>query len=183
MVNSALPNNLVELGLIQDAQGLRGQVKVRPYSSDPVALLSSKTIWLTSYGPRPTISSAPISEPRLYAISGAKLHSGFVVMALEGVSDRDQALALKGARLSLNRDAFPKTDGESYYWVDLMGCAVLNQEGTRLGDVSEMTENGAHAIMSVTDGEHVRLIPFVPEIVKTVDLAEKRIAVDWQSDW
>ncbi|MDZ4055533.1 MAG: ribosome maturation factor RimM, partial [Polynucleobacter sp.] len=43
MINSALPNHLVELGFIQDAQGLRGQIKVRPFSSDPIALLSSKS--------------------------------------------------------------------------------------------------------------------------------------------
>lgn len=183
MINSALPNHLVELGFIQDAQGLRGQIKVRPFSSDPIALLSSKSIWLTLYSPQQNIPSQPIAEPRLYAVSSAKMHSGLVVMTLEGVSDRDQALALKGARLSLGRDAFPKTDSDSYYWVDLMGCQVLGLENTLLGEVSEMTENGAHAIMTVSGDGHVHLIPFVPEIVKAVDLAQKRITVDWQSDW
>lgn len=183
MVNSALPKDLIELGHIQDAQGLRGQIKVRPFSSDPVALLSAKSIWLTLIGSQEFTSSQMASESRQYVIENAKMHSGFVVMSLEGVSDRDQALALKGARLSLSRDAFPKTDRDSYYWIDLIGCQVLNLENAGLGLVSEMTENGAHAIMSVLDGEQVRLIPFVPEIVKAVDLSKKCIMVDWQPDW
>jgi 16S rRNA processing protein RimM len=116
-------------------------------------------------------------------VNSAKLHSGFVVMGLEGIVDRDQALAIKGARLLLSRAAFPQAESSSYYWVDLLGCQVIGNEQAPLGLVSEMTENGAHAIMTVQGGDRIHLIPFVPEIIQDVDLTKKQISVQWGADW
>jgi 16S rRNA processing protein RimM len=104
-------------------------------------------------------------------------------MALEGIADRDQALAVKGARLLLSRAAFPPADQHSYYWVDLVGCEAIDEDGDSLGLVTEMTENGAHAIMTVQGSDRIHLIPFVPEIIQSVHLADKRITVRWQADW
>ena len=182
-MSSALPEDLVELGLIQDAQGLRGQIKVRPFSSDPVALLSTKSIWLSLLSPQLSHGARTPEAPRLYAVNGAKLHSGFVVMGLEGIVDRDQALAVKGARLLLSRALFPQAESSSYYWVDLVGCQVIGNEQASLGFVSEMTENGAHAIMTIQGADRIYLIPFVPEIIQDVDLTKKQITVQWSADW
>ena len=185
-------NDLIELGAISEAQGLRGQVKVRPHSSDPVALLSSKTVWLSliprrdlnaAGSPSPEGSKASLTE---YKVKGAKIHSGNVVMTLDGVSDRDQALALKGARILVSRDAFPKADKDDYYWVDLIGCHAINLQNESLGEVIDVTENGAHGVIAVGDlaKKEVRLlVPFVKEVVQNVDLPNKVITLDWQLDW
>ena len=114
------------------------------------------------------------------------MHSGNVVMALDGVSDRDQALALKGARVLVARDAFPKTDADSYYWVDLIGCKAVNLQDEILGDVIDVTENGAHGVIAIGNLESktiLYLVPFVKEVVQNVDLPNKTITLDWQSDW
>jgi 16S rRNA processing protein RimM len=185
-------NDLIELGAISEAQGLRGQVKVRPHSSDPVALLSSKTVWLSliprrdlhaTSTPALEVSKATLTE---YKVKGAKMHSGNVVMTLDGVGDRDQALALKGARILVARDAFPKADKDDYYWVDLIGCHAINLQKESLGEVIDVTENGAHGVIAVGDLEkkEVRyLLPFVKEVVQSVDLPNKVITLDWQLDW
>ena len=181
-------NDLIELGAIAEAQGLQGQVKVRPHSSDPVALLSSKEIWL-SLIPRKEAGVAAAIEAaslRPYRVKQAKMHSGTVVLALEGVTDRDQALALKGARILVGRDAFPKAEKDSYYWVDLIGCYAKNLQGEDLGQVLDVTENGAHGVIALGDhmGGTVRqLVPFVKEVVQAVDLPSKAITLDWQLDW
>ena len=69
-------NDLIELGAISEAQGLRGQVKVRPHSSDPVALLSSKSIWLSLIPRRDQHASTSSAPPSLteYKVKGAKMH-------------------------------------------------------------------------------------------------------------
>ena len=185
-------NDLIELGAISEAQGLRGQVKVRPHSTDPVALLSSKTVWL-SLIPRRDLNAAGSSSPEgskafltEYKVNGAKMHSGNVVMTLDGVVDRDQALALKGARILVARDAFPKTDKDDYYWVDLIGCQAINLQTELLGEVIDVTENGAHGVIAIGDlvKKEVRyLVPFVKEVVQSVDLSKKVITLDWQLDW
>jgi 16S rRNA processing protein RimM len=181
-------NDLIELGAISEAQGLQGQVKVRPHSSDPVALLSSKQVWLSLIPRRDSGVSASVEQASLmqYKVKSVKMHSGNVVMALEGVADRDQALALKGARILVARDAFPKVEGDSYYWVDLIGCQAVNLQNESLGEVLDVTENGAHGVIAIGDiatKEMKYLVPFVKEVVQNVDLPNKSITLDWQLDW
>ena len=181
-------NDLIELGAISEAQGLRGQVKVRPHSIDPVALLSSKAVWLSliprrEAGLLPRIEQATLTQ---YKVLSAKMHSGNVVIALEGVTDRDQALALKGARILVARDAFPKTESDTYYWVDLIGCQAINLQNQTLGQVLDVTENGAHGVIAIGDlaTKNIQyLVPFVKEVVQSVDLLNKTITLDWHLDW
>lgn len=181
-------DDLIELGAISEAQGLQGQVKVRPHSSEPVALLSSKAVWLSLIPRREAGVAASVEQASLtqYKVKSAKMHSGNVVMALEGITDRDQALALKGARILVARDAFPKADGDSYYWVDLIGCQAINLQNEALGEVIDITENAAHGVIAIGDAQTKtikQLVPFVKEVVQNVDLASKTITLDWQSDW
>ena len=181
-------DDLIELGAIQDAQGLQGQLKVRTHSSDPVTLLSSKEIWLSLIPRRSAGVAASIEQAslQLYKVKQAKMHSGTVVMALDGITDRDQAEALKGARILVGRDAFPKAESDSYYWVDLIGCKVINLQGESLGEIIEISDNGAHGVIALGDhmGGTVRqLVPFVKEVVQAVDLPSKAITLDWQLDW
>jgi 16S rRNA processing protein RimM len=65
--------------------------------------------------------------------------------------------------------------------VDLIACKVINLQGEELGEVMEVTDNAAHPILSV--GPKAILIPFVPEIIKKVDLSSRTIELDWQADW
>ena len=181
-------NDLIELGAVSEAQGLQGQVKVRPHSTEPVALLSSKAVWLSLIPRRDAGVSESVEQACLtqYKVKSAKMHSGNVVMALVGISDRDQALALKGARILLARDAFPKADPDSYYWVDLIGCSAVNLQNEELGEVIDVTENGAHGVIVIGDVSSKaikQLVPFVKEVVQNVDLANKKMTLDWQSDW
>ena len=173
------PSDLVELGQVFDAQGLKGHIKVRPYSQDPIALLHCKQIYVQRDGTR----GAPIDAT--YTVSQAKLHSGYVIMVLDGITDRDAALLLKGSSLKLPRASFPMAEVDSYYWIDLIGCRVLNEEGTQLGYLDEISEFGAHPVMTVGK----ELIPFVPALVRSVDLQASdpggigTIVVAWQPNW
>ena len=181
-------NDLIELGAISEAQGLQGQVKVRPHSADPVALLSSKAVWLSLIPRKDAGVAASVEQASLtqYKVKSAKMHSGNVVMTLEGVADRNQALALKGARILVARDAFPKAESDSYYWVDLIGCHAVNLQGETLGEIIDVTENGAHGVIAIgnaTTKEIKYLIPFVKAVVQSVDLPNKAITLDWQLDW
>ena len=187
-MNTPSLDDLVELGAVQDAQGLQGQIKIRPHSSDPVALLSSKAIWLSLIPRRNAGIDVSLAQASLtlYKVKQAKMHSGTVVMALEGVTDRDQAEALKGARILVARDVFPKAESDSYYWIDLIGCKVINLQSEDLGEVIDINDNGAHGIMAIGNLETKavkQLVPFVKEVVQNVDLVNKRITLDWQADW
>ena len=111
-----------------------------------------------------------------------KLHGATVVAKLGGIESREQALNLKGARVSIERAALPQAGEGHYYLADLVGLDVVNEQGERLGTVKQWITNGAQDVMEV-QGERARLIPWVAAIVKQVDLDRREIVVEWSADW
>ncbi len=105
--------------------------------------------------------------------------SGFIAR-FAGVADRDQAQALAGRLLAVPRDALPPLEvGREYYWRDLIGVEVVDTGGRSLGHVDHLLETGANDVLVVTGGEREVLVPFVEQVVLEVDLAARRIRVDW----
>ena len=109
-------------------------------------------------------------------------HGKSVILRLEGVDDRDQAAALIGTEIGVDRGGLPNPEDGHYYWSDLLGLTVVHRDGTELGTINEMLETGTHDVM-VVKGDTERLIPFVMnEIVIGVDLSNKQVNVDWEWD-
>lgn len=183
LVAAELPADAIEVGRIQDAWGIKGWFKVLPHSADPAALFSAKCWFLlpTERGPKTFTDVASLT------VRESKLHSGTVVASALGIDDRSAADALRGARIFLPKSNFPATQKDEYYWVDLIGLDVVNREGENLGQVSELLSTGAQTVLvidQVQGAESVqRMIPFVAVYVDDVDLKQRRILVDWHSDY
>ena len=178
-----LPEDAIEVARIADAWGVKGWFKVVPHSADPEALFSAKRWFL-----QPSARGAKaFTGTVLLNIRQAKDHSDTVVAWAEGVDDRDAAEALRGARVFVPRSSFPSTGTDEYYWVDLIGLQVVNREGVALGKVRELMSTGPQTVLVLAyeqDGKaQERMIPFVSAFVDKVELAEKRITVDWQPDY
>jgi 16S rRNA processing protein RimM len=178
-----LPADAVEVGRIADAWGIKGWFKVLPHSASPEALFSSKRWYLL-----PSEKGAKtFSGSMLLRVREAKEHSDSVVASAQEIDDRTAAEALKGARVFVARSSFPTPAPDEYYWVDLLGLQVLNREGLALGEVQELLSTGPQTVLVIgyeQDGKPAeRMIPFVSAYVDTVDIAGKRIIVDWQPDY
>ena len=178
-----LPADAIEVGRILDAWGIKGWFKVLSHSAAPEALFSSKRWYLQPAEKGPKTFSGTL---RL-AIVEAKDHSGTVVACARDVADRSGAEALRGARIFVARSSFPSTAIDEFYWVDLIGLDVVNREGVLLGQVRELLSTGPQTVLVIPgeqDGKpHERMIPFVAAFVDDVDLAARRIRVDWQPDY
>ena len=178
-----LPADAIEVGRIADAWGIKGWFKVLSHSADPQALFSSKRWFIL-----PSEKGAKTFSGVLkLSIREAKTHSDTVVATAQDVDDRTAAEALKGARIFVARASFPTAEKDEYYWVDLIGLAVVNREGVALGDVRELLSTGAQTVLVMDflqDGKpQERLIPFVAAYVDDVDLVKRVITVDWQADY
>lgn len=163
--SAVAPADLVELGRIAAAYGVKGWVKIQPHSADADVLLAvasgssatsspAPTWWLFRPAPPGNAGAAfgKSSSAHPYAIKAARPHGSHIVAQLDGIDDRDQAEALKGMAVCAPRSAFPAPDEDEYYWVDLIGCAVYgddNGASALLGIVDEVVDNGAHAILKV----------------------------------
>lgn len=189
---SSLPADAIEVGRILDAWGVKGWVKILPHSTDPEALFSAKSWFLQApeakFRPGFSLFSGTVSV----SVEEAKNHSGSVVAKFRGLDDRNAAEALRGARIFLPRSSFPAASQDEYYWVDLIGLDVVNREGVALGCVRDLMATGPHSVLCVEytslqdDGSSTtaeRMIPFVSAYVDAVDIAGKRITVDWQPDY
>ena len=178
-----LPADAIEVGRIADAWGLKGWFKVLSHSTDPEALFSSRR-WYLQPAER---GAKTFSGTLLLRIREAKDHSGVVVATAQEVDDRSAAEALRGARVFVPRSSFPTAGADEYYWVDLIGLAVVNREGVELGIVRELLSTGPQTVLVLeyqAEGKtQERMIPFVAAYVDTVDVAGKSITVDWQADY
>ena len=189
--SAPLPADAIEVGRILDAWGIKGWFKVLPHSASPEALFSSKRWFLQP----PDKAKAPGGGPRDFPFTGtvllkvqeAKEHSDSVVARAQEVEDRSAAESLKGARIFVPRSSFPTPQEGEYYWVDLIGLQVLNREGVVLGTVRDLMATGPQTVLVLQaeeNGQAVeRMIPFVSAFVDQVDMAARRITVDWQPDY
>lgn len=152
------PNDLVELGWIVSAYGIRGWVKAQPHSAQSTVLRAAPVWWLCPpVSPlRDASNSSASTEPSKLLLSRCTPHAvkqcrpqGLTVVAeLEGVLDRDAAESKRGYTVYVSREYFPQAKSDEYYWVDLIGCQVFS-EGKKMGIVQEVLDNGAHAILRV----------------------------------
>ncbi|WP_374400534.1 ribosome maturation factor RimM [Niveibacterium sp.] len=168
---------MIVLGRIADPFSIQGWVKVHAFGDDPVSWRTMPQWWLCAD------PDAPESAWQPYRLRGCKAHGRGIVAAFVGVADRTAAEKLVGLYIAAPREALPATGLDEYYWADLVGLAVQNTAGVALGSVSGLLSTGAHDVLQVQDGDTERLIPFVGAYVLDVNLAEKRIRVDWEADW
>lgn len=203
---SLVPTDLIELGRILGAYGVKGWVKVQPHSAQAEVLRSVKQWWLVCPLPqRQGGGQTATQQPIAYPVVQARPQGATIVAQLQGIADRDQAEAARGCVIMASRSAFPAPDEGEYYWVDLIGCAFYTTatdepEAQLLGQVIEVLDNGAHAILRVqrqqagaggepqpmldAKGRPLELlVPFVSAHIQAVDLAARRIDSSWPADY
>ena len=178
-----LPADAIEVGRIADAWGVKGWFKVLSHNAAPEALFAAKRWYV-----QPSEKGArTFSGTALLEIRQVRPHSDTIVAWAQGIDDRNAAEALRGARIFVPRSSFPSTTEDEYYWVDLIGLAVVNREGVALGQVRELMATGPQTVLVLAyeqDGKaQERMIPFVSAFVDKVDLPGKQITVDWQPDY
>jgi 16S rRNA processing protein RimM len=224
-VDQSVPSDLIELGRIADPYGIKGWLNILPHSADSSALKSAK-VWFIQlpvpggYAAAARAASAasakgekpaPPTDLKPVRIAQSKMHSGRLVVEIQGLADRNLAEALKGGSIWVSRAQFPPLKKGEYYWIDLVGLSVVNRENVCLGSVEEVMDHGAHPILVVQPPEALPtdvpghsaapspdladskakapvqaeeiLIPFVPVYIDAVSLADKKITVDWQADY
>jgi 16S rRNA processing protein RimM len=154
----------VALAKIGRPYGLTGAMRVFPYSNDATTLRKAKRIFIGN---------------KEHAIESMRVHNDALVMTIDGVNTPELAQTFTNAEVSVTREAFaPLPEGE-YYWVDLIGLDCMNGQ-RHFGKIAEIFESGAHPILRVeADGKADELIPFVDAIIRSVNLAERRVDVDW----
>lgn len=156
------------VGAIAGAFGVRGEARVKPFTTDPGAI--------AEYGPLETEDGV-----RSFKLRVTRAVKGGLAVRLSGVDTREQAEALRGCRLFAARAALPATlEEDEYYHADLLGLRVTDLSGRDLGEVKAVQNFGAGDMLEIVSPalKHAALLPFTREAAPHVDLARGEVVVD-----
>ena len=157
-----MPRDRVLLGVVAAPHGVRGLVRIKSFTEDPMAV--------AAYGPLSDESGK--KEYRVEALSAAR---GAVLARIEGVADRTAAEALRGLRLFVERQRLPHTGEREWYEADLIGLEAVGTDGRDWGKVIAFHDFGAGSVMEVSGGA---MLPFTDEAVPEIDVAGGKVLID-----
>jgi 16S rRNA processing protein RimM len=170
------PDDLIELGAVRGAYGIRGWARFVPHSADGGVLEAVRDWWIVRDSGRQRVT-----------VEACRRHGEAILATWPGCDSKEAADALKGAAVAVARAAFPPLPEGEHYLSDLLGSRVVNRSGETLGAVSGLRANDAAGVLrkwlEVADGSETRLIPLVEQYVDEVDAAGRTVRVDWQRDW
>ena len=158
----------LEIGQIVNTSGLKGIVKVNPFTDDITRFEKLKTILVDKNG--------ILVE---YEIEQVRYHKNMVMLKLKGIDNIDQAEKLRNFYIKINRKDAVKLPKDSYFIVDLLGLEVYTSENELLGKVDDIFPTGSNDVYVVKNelGKQI-LIPALKTVIKNIDLENKKITVD-----
>ncbi len=163
----------VLLGHVSGLFGVKGWVKVFSYTRPRSQIVTYKRWYLGD------------SKDYLLILEEGRSHKEGVIAKLEGINDRDSAISLIDSKIWISEAELEPLENNEFYWYQLIGLEVYDSHQTHLGTVTNLMETGANDVLIVRskdDAEH--LIPYIKErVVKTIDLTNKRMIVDWDTEY
>ncbi|SDP20114.1 16S rRNA processing protein RimM [Pseudomonas jinjuensis] len=168
---------MIVLGKIVSVHGIRGEVKVYSFT-DPLDNLLDYRRWTLRRG----------TEVRQAELVQGRVQGNVLVAKLKGLDDREVARTYADFEILVPRSELPELDDGEYYWSQLEGLKVIDQNGQLLGMIDHMLETGANDVMVVKPcagslDERERLLPYTEQCVQAVDLAAGEMRVDWDADF
>ncbi len=165
--------DLVIMGRVVAPYGVFGWLKIVPDTEEFDGLLDYKKWWI-----------GKDNDWRELAVKEAKTHNDVLVVKLQGIDDRDAAVACKGKQIAVPRALLPKLKNEEYYWSDLIGLTVKNQQNVDFGNITDVFATGANdVIVAKSDSGQERLIPYIAQVILAVNLEANTMLVDWDAEF
>ncbi len=162
------PGELVRLGVIAGAHGLRGGLKFKPDNPASPSLSSLRRVVIDRGG--------QLESYRLVVAAEVSRHH--MRLMLEEIVTAEQAEALRGATLYALIADLPATAPGEFYYFEALGCEVVTTAGRRLGKIEEVFSNGASDIWVVRDGAAEYLIPVIADVVRATDFGARRVTIE-----
>ena len=167
------------MGKFGAVYAIRGWLKVYSYTGDPESLFTYT----------PWFCRAPGSDWREISIAEYKRHGDGFIAKIAGIDVREEAQLYTGMEIGIRGSSLPDLPEGEYRWRDLIGLRVVNLQGYSMGKVKSLMETGANDVLVVKadiDDQYEireRLLPYIDNVIREVNLAEKVIRVDWEPDF
>jgi 16S rRNA processing protein RimM len=172
VVGTTSPERLVPLGEIVGTHGVGGLLRFHPYSDHAAALDPPCLVYLQ---PRPV---SPSDAARPWRLASAHPHGRLVLLRFENIATIESATPLVGTVLSIPEQQLPAVAPGEFYAYQLEGLEVVTSGGDRLGTVDHLIPTGSNEVLVVRDGAREILIPVIADVVRRVDLADRKIVIE-----
>ena len=157
-----MQNNLLTVATVLKPQGIRGEIKVKALTDAAEDLKALKKALIDGVE---------------YSVLSARVQGEFAFFGLKGVADRNAAETLRGKDVEADRSDIPALPEGRYYIVDLIGCEVVTERGTYLGEVIEVTPAKTDIYTLSKDGKEITFAA-ADGVIEEVDIAAKKITVN-----
>ncbi|MFG0805963.1 ribosome maturation factor RimM [Pseudomonas fluvialis] len=169
--------DLVVLGKIVSVHGIRGEIKVYSFT-DPLDNLLDYRRWILQRD----------GERKEVELVSGRLQGKVLVAKLRGLDDREVARTYAGFEICVPRALLPSLDDGEYYWYQLQGLRVINQDGQLFGRVDHLLETGANDVLVVKPcpgslDDRERLLPYTEQCVQRIDLGGGEMQVIWDAEF
>ncbi len=156
-----------EIGQISNTHGLKGEMKVRPFTEKNEDYAKLENILVDFNG--------TLKE---YTVESVRYQKDVVLMKLKGVDDIEEAEKLKGHYIKIPRDSAKKINEDEYFIADLLGCEVYQDE-TLLGVLDDVfTAGGSDVYVVKRKGKQDLLLPAISSVIKKVDVVNQKVFVE-----
>ena len=156
-----------EIGQIVNTSGLKGVIKVKPFTDDIEKFKNFKTIYISIK-----------NELKEFKIEQVRFNKNMVFLKLEGIDTIEKAKEYRNLYLKVKRDKEEILEKGTYYIVDIIGCEVYTDENKHLGKIDDVFSTGSNDVYVVKDenGRQI-LLPAIKDVIKNVDIDNKTITV------
>lgn len=160
-------DNLLEIGQIVNSYGIKGFLKVVPFTDNVHRYDDLKTIYIEK---NKKITQMEIEE--------VKYHKNLVLLKLKGIDDINDTLEYKNCYIKIDRKDAVELPEDTYFIVDLIGLEVITEEGKTLGNLVDVFPTGSNDVYVVKDelGKQT-LLPAIGEVIKNVNIKNKKMIV------
>lgn len=181
-----MPENAdkILIGKIVGFFGVKGWVKVHSYTQPKENILTYSTLLLKKkvVDKEKTKNSKTRWEWQETELADGKPQGKGIVVKLKEIEDRTAAESWLGTEIYITREQMEELAADEFYWHDLIDCEVINEQDVKLGNVKCLLETGANDVLVLNPGN--RLLPYIWEqVIKSVDVKEKMIRVDWPEEY
>ena len=157
-----------EIGQIVNTSGLKGEIKVKPFTDDITKFNNFKTIYVSVK-----------KELKEFEIEHVRFSKNMIFLKLKGIDTIEEAENYRNLYLKIKRDKDEKLEEGVYYVVDLIGCTVYTDDNQILGKVDDVFSTGSNDVYVVKNeiGKQI-LLPAIKEVIKQIDINNKIITVN-----
>ncbi|MCM3547062.1 16S rRNA processing protein [Niallia circulans] len=162
--------NWYNVGRLVNTHGVRGEVRVLSNTDFPEERYANGSVL--------KVAKSPQSEGTLVTVRSHRTHKNFDLLTFEGYNSINEVECFKGSYLYVSEDQLSELDEHEYYYHEIIGCTVVDEEGTKLGKIKDIIETGANDVWVVDRKQRKDLLlPYIEEVVKEVDVENKHIRV------